>query len=590
MKNRLLKNLLLVVSIMLICAAIAVTASAESYTGECGLEGDNLTWSFDTETGVLSIDGEGKMDNYKTYNNISKTSAPWWDYSAEITKLDIGENVTSIGDYAFYKCTNLHDIDIPKNVTSISDYAFYKCENLHGVDIPKNVESIGAYAFSYCGSMTEVVIPDNVTVIGARAFLETKIKRIVLGDGLNEIPFEAFKHTQAEEVEFGNNIKTIGDYSFKGSYFKSLTIPNGVERIYPGAFEGNGNSIECISIPLSLKVIDKGAFLFGDVATVYYEGTIEQWEQIKIGSYNDAIRNATFHFGHAHAYTSEITTAPTCTETGVKTYTCECGESYTRKLSALGHDIVADAAVAATCTATGLTEGLGCSRCDVIFTPQEETPMIEHDVEIALAVAPTCTETGLTEGKACAVCGKVFVGREIVPALGHTEEVDKAVAATCTETGLTEGKHCIVCGAVTVEQEETPALGHKEIFTPYVEATCTETGLSVGKVCEVCGKVFIPAQIIPAKGHRFTNWIVTSEATCTSGGKKVRLCSCGLSEEEVIPATGHADENNDGKCDKCSALLSGTSEKPSGNDNVFSFLKSFLNNLLDFFRKLFKIK
>lgn len=313
---------------------------------------------------------------------------------------------------------------------------------------------------------------------------------------------------------------------------------------------------------------------------------------------------------------------------GIRTYTCACGDTYTRTLSALGHNIVKDAAVPATCTATGLTEGkhctrcdycvaqeetpalghdkvtipavpatctatgltegIGCSRCDFIFTAQEDTPMIEHVIATAPAVAPTCTETGLTEGKACINCKKVFAGQEVVPALGHTEIIDKAVAATCTETGLTEGKHCIVCGKTTVAQEKTPALGHKEIFTPYVEATCTETGLSVGKICEVCGFVFIPTQIIPAKGHNFTQWIVSSEATCEANGKRIRLCSCGLSEEETIPATGHKDENNDGKCDICLASLK--PEQPTAPDNVFSFLKSFLNNLIDFLRKLFGIK
>ena len=62
------------------------------------------------------------------------------------------------------------------------------------------------------------------------------------------------------------------------------------------------------------------------------------------------------------------------------------------------------------------------------------------------AVAPTCTETGLTEGSHCDECGEVIVAQEVVPALGHTEEAVAGKAPTCTETGLTEGSKCSVCG------------------------------------------------------------------------------------------------------------------------------------------------
>ena len=71
-----------------------------------------------------------------------------------------------------------------------------------------------------------------------------------------------------------------------------------------------------------------------------------------------------------------------------------------------------------------------------------------------------------------------------------------------------------------------------------------------------------------------------------TGNRKERLQS--QHKEETIPATGHKDENNDGKCDICLASL--RTEQPTAPDNVFLFLKSFLNNLIDFLRKLFGIK
>ena len=72
--------------------------------------------------------------------------------------------------------------------------------------------------------------------------------------------------------------------------------------------------------------------------------------------------------------------------------------------------------------------------------------------------AATCTETGLTDGIICAVCDKVLAEQEEIPAKGHTEKVVPGKAATCTETGLTEGKKCSVCDTVLVEQDALSAI------------------------------------------------------------------------------------------------------------------------------------
>ncbi len=124
------------------------------------------------------------------------------------------------------------------------------------------------------------------------------------------------------------------------------------------------------------------------------------------------------------------------------------------------HNEVVDAAVAATCTETGLTEGKHCSVCNEVLVAQEEVAAKGHTEVVDAAVAATCTEKGKTEGKHCSVCNEVLVAQEEVAAKGHTEVVDAAVAATCTAKGKTEGKHCSVCNEVLVAQEETAMLDH----------------------------------------------------------------------------------------------------------------------------------
>ena len=109
-----------------------------------------------------------------------------------------------------------------------------------------------------------------------------------------------------------------------------------------------------------------------------------------------------------------------------------------------------------------------------------------HTPVVDAAVAPTCTATGLTEGSHCLECGEVLVAQEVVPALGHTPETDAAVAPDCDSTGLTEGSHCSVCGEVLTAQEVVAALGHTpgEAVTENVVA---KTSIDRVVYCSVCG-------------------------------------------------------------------------------------------------------
>ena len=234
-----------------------------------------------------------------------------------------------------------------------------------------------------------------------------------------------------------------------------------------------------------------------------------------------------------------ITTAPTCENAGVKTFTCtRCNETKTEAISATGHTPVQIPEKPATCTEPGHTSGTKCSVCDAILSGVEVIPAKGHTEVIDAAKAPTCTEPGLTEGKHCSVCNTVLVAQKEIPAKGHTEVIDPAVEPTCTEPGKTEGKHCSVCNEVLVAQEVIPAKGHTEVIDPAVEPTCTKTGLTEGKHCSVCNEVIVKQEVIPATGHKpeIRNAV---EATLTTpgytGDTYCTVCNELIAKGEVIP-------------------------------------------------------
>ena len=120
-----------------------------------------------TKNPVFSVDGSGVLINKKEKKLLYVPANVSGHYT-------IPSSVTSIGDGAFWGCSNLTRITIPDSVTSIGDNAFWDCDNLTSVTIGNGVTSIGEWAFEGCSSLRSVTIPTSVTSIGESAFLGCK--------------------------------------------------------------------------------------------------------------------------------------------------------------------------------------------------------------------------------------------------------------------------------------------------------------------------------------------------------------------------------------------------------------------------------
>jgi hypothetical protein len=175
--------------------ALLFTAGANTSHAQTSGTTGSLTWSFNG--GTLTISGEGAMPNY------GRVSAqPWFDYASEITAVEIGNGVTSIGKNAF-TLTTLGQATIPSSVETIGIDAF-SYTDLKQITIPNSVKSIGNNAFGYCEKLASVTIGSSVEVIGSNAFAETSLTQIAIPNSVKTIGDDAFSNLALTQVILQN--------------------------------------------------------------------------------------------------------------------------------------------------------------------------------------------------------------------------------------------------------------------------------------------------------------------------------------------------------------------------------------------------
>lgn len=179
------------------------------------------------------------------------------------------------------------------------------------------------------------------------------------------------------------------------------------------------------------------------IATITNTGTItakSTGSTVISAKANKKTYRCTIHVinSHVHSYTSIITTQPTCTANGVRTYTCSCGENYLEEIPAKGHDPVTEVLQKPTCTSTGI-ERTYCKTCNLILSSKEDIPKTEHkSSDWITKYYPSCTKTGV-EYRKCLDCDEILEERT-TPTIDHTNQWD------VDEDNSKKVKECIFCG------------------------------------------------------------------------------------------------------------------------------------------------
>jgi hypothetical protein len=128
------KTVSMILAILLLTWCLPINTRAEVIDGTCG---EHLSWTFDRDSGTLSISGTGEMQDNPYWNGIG----------GSVKTIRIGEGVTSIGEQAFQEFYALTDIELPSRMERIGARAFHSCTSLKAISLPEGITELPECVF-----------------------------------------------------------------------------------------------------------------------------------------------------------------------------------------------------------------------------------------------------------------------------------------------------------------------------------------------------------------------------------------------------------------------------------------------------------
>lgn len=370
-----------------------------------------------------------------------------------LVSLNFPADLETIGDYAFSGCHSLASIELPNKLSAIGQNAFGNCSELTSVTVPDSVTELGIGAFECCYKLADVTLSNGLTALNSSVLRCTDIKSIVIPESVTQIGDGAFEIcVKLESVELPPNVSFVGEWVFvdcpalKNVFYTAKSdisnayvpatsakakyeIRNNLAYILEVAPDSSNTPVvindticgyEVMSTAEEYRqyVSETGHTHKGGTATCTeqalcaicgtsynstdpsnHDADTNTWEYDENGHWNPCLRTDCKEHLNAAAHDLDdgvVTTEPTDTADGVKTYTCKvCGYKKTETVSKLGHTPSAEWTYDSEnhwkiCTTEGCSEKL-------------ETAAHTFDDGV-VTTEPTDTSEGV-KTYTCAVCG-----------------------------------------------------------------------------------------------------------------------------------------------------------------------------------------
>ena len=510
------------------------------------------------------------------------------------------ESLNEIGNEAFYGCSAMKKLDLNNTrLTTIGNSALSDMTSLMYINLPDTVNSVGAKAFdlnlrldSSDTALMPTVVSENVTPASVN-YTDNNVspwkrRQVIFRDNAVAVHFDgngsdgktanapvfasagtkisipACKYTKKGYLFTGWNTEKDGSGTTykagvrtsdaisilyaqwqKSTAKVTLEFPGGKYTNASGStwddsftFTASFSSNSSVTyLPFAQNMTKEGCTFAGWYTEPEYKKRIES---LTIRTAIDGMTlYAKWNDTHEHVWgEGAITTKPTCTTPGVKTYTCSvCQKTKTEEIPATGHQHTEVRNVKeATCKEEGYTGDTYCTDCGEKLSSGEPTAKKAHDWdEGKVTTEATCKNTGV-KTYTCNNCSETKT--EVIPMTDHIWDNGKV---TTKPSCITPGVKTYTCSACQKEKtEKIPATGHLHTeIRNKKEATCKEDGYTGDVYCKDCGEKLSDGKILPKKDHDY-EVKEHKDATCTKAGYTLFICkNCGDEKREEIPAAGH---------------------------------------------------
>lgn len=356
-----------------------------------------------------------------------------------LTAVTLPDGLQSLGRGAFDSCASLTNTTLPAAITAVPGKCFADCTKLLNVKYAGTVTAIGDLAFESCKALTAAPIPETVTEIGASAFTGcTALTDVTIPAGVSTIPEDCFRGcTALADMKLPGTVTHVGYNAFTGcTALKDVRCYGAAPAVEPGNSEAH--SFEPATV------------------TIHYNPAMN-WTLDADGKWQGYTVSDKGACTHTDYGTTERTVPATCGKAGrVDTICDNCGEVVsTRELPPTGAHVWGNGVV--TTAPTETTPGVRtftCSGCDQTRT--ETIPATgAHDYQFTKTVAPTCTDGGY-DLYTCSGCGATE-RRNLTDAAGHKWD---GGTVTTAPTETTPGVRTFTCsGCGQTRTEAIPATG-----------------------------------------------------------------------------------------------------------------------------------